>query len=134
MPRVQSESYGVGSHAWMGSTHGTYNARTAKLSADNFNAGEHYPDGFIRSGQPVTAGSDGALAPYTGSGLFEGFVLDDARIEDGETVNVALFDHGRVNVDRLPVSFTVPAAQDDTTTVVYVNASERAGGDTGGDE
>jgi hypothetical protein len=109
---------------WLGSNHGIRNARTEILDISTFTAATHYPDGYIRSGQPV-AKVGGVLVPYdateatvTGAGVLAGFVLTDiplgvtpgATAVATEDFNVPLLDHGRVKVGKLPVTFVAPAA------------------------
>lgn len=69
MPRYSTESFGSGNMAWVGSEHGINNARTAQVNVSAFTAGTHYPDGYIRSGQPVALVA-GLLVPYA-SGVNE---------------------------------------------------------------
>ena len=123
MPKLTTEHYGTGDQSWLGSTHGITNARSVALDPTQFTEETHYPDGYIRSGQPVTIGENGQAGPYTPgeeAGAFHGFVLTD-QVTDGETViSVPLLDHGRVVVSRLPVAeFTAPTAENDKTTFVY---------------
>lgn len=125
MPKLTTEHYGTGDLSWMGSTHGMTNARTVSLDPSKFTKTDHYPDGYLRSGQPVTIGENGLAGPYTPgeeAGDFHGFVLTDQVIEeDSGNIAVPLLDHGRVIVDRLPVSdFTAPDPANDKTTFVYV--------------
>lgn len=128
MPRMTTESFGTGNNAWLGSTHAINNARTEMLDISAFTAGTHYPDGFIRSGQPV-AKVAGVLVPYdateatvTGAGVLAGFVLTDQKVAGTADFPVALLDHGRVIVSKLPVSFVKPAAaaKSAATTIVFV--------------
>lgn len=122
MPKYAVETYGSGDMTWLGSTHGIGNARTTLVDPSKFTKAEHYPDGYIRSGQPVTLDTSGIAGPYTGGEgeTFDGFILTD-QVTDGEATFAApLLDHGRVKVDRLPVAFTKPDAATDQTTFVYV--------------
>ena len=67
MPRMTTETFGTGDQSWLGSDHGIYNCRTVPLNLSLFTAAEHYPDGYLRSGQPlgkVTA--SGLYGPYQG--------------------------------------------------------------------
>lgn len=120
MPKLTTEQYGTGDQTWLGSTHGIRNARTVSLDPSKFTKADHYPDGYILSGQPLTI-TDDVAGPYTGEGDFHGFLLTDQTVVDDETViAVPVLDHGRVNVSKLPVSdFSAPAAENDKTTFVY---------------
>lgn len=133
MPNLRSESFGVSEkQSWLGSAHGIWNARTVRLLVSAF-TGDHAPDGFIPAGTQLTTDAEGAYVPYTGAGVFEGFLRTDQSLLGGdETTNAPLLDHGRVNVDQLPFAFVVPAPENDNTTFVYLNA-ERAGDTTGGE-
>lgn len=128
MPRVQTENYGSGNAAWIGTGHAINNARTEMLDVSAFTAGTHYPDGYIPSGTPV-AKVGTALVPYdateatvTDAGILAGFVLFDQRVVGTEDFAVPLYDHGRVNVDLVPGDFTKPAdtAKLSATTIVFV--------------
>lgn len=126
MPKLTIEHYGTGDQTWLGSTHGINNARTVTLDPARFTKEEHYPDGYLRSGQPLTVTGDVA-GPYVAAGEgeeggdFHGFLLTDQVISD-ESIQIAvpLLDHGRVITAKLPGSaFTIPAADKDKTTFVY---------------
>lgn len=125
MPKLTTEHYGTGDLSWLGSTHGITNARTVSLDPKKFTKADHYPEGYLRSGQPVTIGENGLAGPYTpgeNAGDFHGFVLTDQVIEeDFGNIAVPVLDHGRVVVDRLPISgFTAPDPANDKTSFVYV--------------
>lgn len=128
MPRLTTETFGSGDQSWLGSAHGISNARTEQLDISTFTAGTHYPDGYIRSGQPV-AKVGGVLVPYdategtvTGAGIIAGHVLFDAKVSGASDFSVALLDHGRVIVAKVPGTFAKPAAAAklSATTIVYV--------------
>ena len=128
MPRLKTETFGGGDLSWLGSTHGIANARTEILDISAFTANTHYPNGYIPSGLPVAKVS-GVLVPYdptegttTGAGILAGFVLTDQPVVGTADFAVPLFDHGRVKVAKLPVSFTAPtaAAKRAATTIVFV--------------
>lgn len=63
MPRLKTETIGSGDQSWLGSAHGIENCRTELLNISAFTAATHYPDGYIKSGQPV-AKVGGLLVPY----------------------------------------------------------------------
>lgn len=104
--RVTSEGYSGGDLSWLGSRHGVATARTGTLKASAFT------DEIVRSGTPVTQGEDGLYVPYAGGPEVAptGFVINDV-IVDGADEPVAILDHGRIVVDKLPVEgFTLPTA------------------------
>lgn len=128
MPKIKTETFGGGDLSWLGSDHGIANARTAVLDISTFTAGTHYPNGYIPSGLPVALVA-GVLVPYdategttTGAGILAGFVLTDQPVVGTADFGVPLFDHGRVIVANLPISFTAPAAaaKRAATTIVFV--------------
>ncbi|HIW98914.1 MAG TPA: hypothetical protein H9871_02095 [Candidatus Nesterenkonia stercoripullorum] len=136
MPNLHSESFGVAEKAsWLASAHGIWNGRTVRLLVSAF-TDEYRPDGqFLSAGTPLQENNDGLHVPYAGTGRFAGFLLtDQSVVNTDETINVPLLDHGRVNVDKLPLDFTVPAPGNDDTTFVYLNAAARdSGGGNGGE-
>ncbi len=128
MPRLKTETFGGGDQSWLGTTHGIANARTEILDISAFTANTHYPNGYIPSGTPVAKVS-GVLVPYdategttTGAGVLAGFVLTDQAVVGTNDFAVPLYDHGRVKVAKLPVSFTAPtaAAKRAATTIVFI--------------
>jgi hypothetical protein len=128
MPRYTTESFGSGNMSWLGSAHAINSARTAMLDISAFTPATHYPDGYIRSGTPVARVGD-ALVPYdategtvTAAGILAGFVLTDQKVVGTEDFAVPLFDHGRVKVANLPITFVKPAAAAklSATTIVFV--------------
>ena len=130
--RVKSETFGGGDTSWLGSNHGTDNARTSTLVVANFTAGTHYPNGYIPSGTPV-AKVGGLLVPYdsteattTNAGVLAGHLFTDQAVVAGSgNFAVPLLDHGRVKSAKVPQganAFTVPvaAAKKANTTIVYI--------------
>ncbi len=128
MPRLRTESYGSGNLAWLGSGHAIGNARTETVSVIAFTKATHFPDGYLRSGQPV-AKVGGVLVPYdateatvTGAGILAGHILFDLQVEGQANVAAPLLDHGRVVASKVPGVFVRPAAAAklSATTIVYV--------------
>jgi len=128
MPRLTTETYGSGDLKWIGSGHALGNARTETISVAGFVEATHYPDGFIRSGQPV-AKVGGVLVAYdategtvTGAGILAGHVLFDVKVKGSVNVPAPLMDHGRVIVANVPGTFAKPAAAAklSATTIVYI--------------
>lgn len=118
--RVKSETFGGGDTSWLGSNHGTDNARTSTLVVANFTAGTHYPNGYFPSGLPVNAADEANLKPYTGAtGEALGFVLFDQPIDGQERLAAPVVRHGIVRVNKLPVDFTAPA---DAGSFVFVGS------------
>ena len=128
MPRLSTETITAGNQSWLASTHGIGNARTETIDISAFTAGTHYPDGYIRSGQPV-AKVAGLLVPYdategtvTGAGILAGHVLTDIKVSGTADLPAPLLDHGRVRASLVPGTFVKPAAAAklSATTIVYV--------------
>ena len=128
MPKFLSESIGAGDQSWLGSAHGIADCRTETIDISAFTAGTHYPDGYIRSGQPV-AKVGGVLVPYdategtvTGAGILAGHVFTDQSVVGAADFAVPLLDHGRVKVAKVPGTFAKPAAAAklSATTIVYI--------------
>ncbi len=128
MPRLTTESFGTGNIAWLGTGHSLDGARTETINVSAFTEGTHYPDGYVRSGQPV-AKVAGLLVPYdategtvTGAGILAGHVLFDVKVKGSTNVPAPLLDHGRVIAAKVPGTFTKPAAAAklSATTIVYV--------------
>lgn len=129
MPRLVSETSGVGDQSWLGSTHGIGNARTETVDISAFTAGTHYPDGYIPSGFPV-AEVGGLLVPYditpattTGAGILAGHLLTDFRVAGTADLAAALLDHGRVKTDKIATiltGFVKPLAAKNATTIVHI--------------
>lgn len=127
MPRLSVETYGSGDQSWLGSTHGIHSCRTETVDPTKFTAATHYPNGHIRSGQPV-AKVGGVLVPFNSNGAdgsqnLAGFIYTDQKVVGTAKFAVPLLDHGRVKVGRLSAlvgNFTPPAPAADKTTVVYV--------------
>lgn len=129
MPNLRSEAYGSGDQSWLGSAHGIANCRTETIDVSAFTKGTHYPDGYIRSGQPV-AKVDGVLVPYDATeetvdaaGVIAGHIFTDQPVVDGATtIPAPVLDHGRVKADKVPGTFVKPAAAEklSATTIVYL--------------
>lgn len=99
---VERKSFTNPDLSWLGSRHGVANARPVTLKASAFT------DKDVKSGQPLSVGSDGFAVPFAEGEKLAGFCLDDASVKNGDAA-VALLDHGRVIVENLPVEFTAPA-------------------------
>lgn len=116
MPRLQTESYGAGNFAWLGTRHGINNNRSVMLDISAFDQATHYPDGYIPSGTPV-AEVGGLLVPYdateatvTDAGVLAGHIFTDQKVVGTADFAVPLYEHGRVYTPAVPGDFTVPAA------------------------
>lgn len=124
MPRLREETIGAGDQSWLGSTHGIYNCRTVAPSSAEFTISA-YPTGTVPSGTPIAV-VDGLAVPYDdagndGSEIHAGFLFTDQPVATGAPAEGGwpLFDHGRVNVDKLPVDFD-PTAEGFESTGQFV--------------
>lgn len=117
MPKLVTETIGTGDQSWIGEP-GPWKARSQALKVSAFTAATHYPNGYLPSGTAVakyTSGANsGTWGPYNsggsdGSQLSPLFVLTDTAIAASDVyVNAALLDRGRVNINKLPLTFTPP--------------------------
>lgn len=128
MPKLIEEVYGTGDQSWLASAHGIANCRTETVDISAFTKSTHYPDGYLRSGQPV-AKVGGVLVPYdsteatvTGAGILAGHLFTDQAVVGAADFAAPVLDHGRVKVSKVPGSFSKPAAAAklSATTIVYV--------------
>lgn len=106
--RVKTETFGGGDQSWLGSNHGTDNARTATIVLANFTAGTHYPNGHLPSGLAVNAADEANLAPWTDAAGEElGFILFDQSVDSSDAkFAVPVIRHGIIRTDKLPVAVT----------------------------
>lgn len=119
MPRLRSETLGVGDQSWLGSAHAIWNCRTETVNVAAFTPATHFPNGFIPSGTPV-AKVAGLLVPYdkteatvTGAGVLAGHIYTDQPVVGTQNFAAPLLDHGRVKAAKVPLAggFTAPAAE-----------------------
>lgn len=109
----KSWEYAQADQTWLGSEHGTTNARSVTIVTSTLTPATHYPKGFIPSGTPLaqyTGGPNaGKYTVYTsgganGAGTLTGFLLDSVPIRDSAADAVgALLDHGRIVAAKLPI-------------------------------
>ncbi len=127
---VRTDSVGTDDQSWLGSRHGTNNARTVTLAKAAFTGATHYPNGFLRSGTPLAKYTSGGNAnlygPYTpgatdGSQTFVGFLLTPQSVTSG-TGNIVgpLMDHGRIVEARLPIAIDSAAKTSATGRLIFV--------------
>jgi hypothetical protein len=110
---LQSESFLQGDQTWLGSEHGTTNARSVTIVTSSLTQNTHFPNGFIPSGTPLaqyTGGADaGKYTAYAsgganGAGTLVGFLLDSVPVRNpSRDVVGALLDHGRIVSAKLPI-------------------------------
>lgn len=122
MPNIRDESeFLPGDRSWYDSIHGIANARTEKVDVSTFAAGD-YANGYLPSGTPVAVVSGQAVkynsAGADGSEVFAGFLATDQRVFSSDDIlNSPVLDHGRVRINRLPVTFAVPAKN--ASTIIF---------------
>lgn len=135
--RFTTESFGGGDTSWLGSNHGTDNARTSTFVAANFTALDHYPNGHLPSGLPVNVADEGDVKPWTDAdGEVLGFVLFDQQVPNGDAqFAIPVLRHGTVRLNKLPVEITTATGSADNFVFVGTIASDGGdGGDGGGSE
>ena len=114
---VRTEAFGAGDQSWLGSAHGTNSARTVTIKRSSLVKATHYPDGRLKSGTPLVRGGDGLYTVYAGTGTLAGFLFTDQSVADsGGDIVAPLIDHGRIRLNRLPVT----VAADATTSGQFV--------------
>lgn len=111
---LQSEKFLQGDQTWLGSEHGTTNARSVTIVTSSLTPATHFKDGFIPSGTPLAQYTSGANAgKYTvyasgganGAGTLVGFLLDSVPVRNASRDVVgALLDHGRIVLAKLPIT------------------------------
>jgi hypothetical protein len=115
-----TETWGADDQTWLGSRHGTGNARSITLSftgnvpfvKSNYEEADTYK-GFIPSGTAIAIRTDGRAVPYVhagateGNGVLAGFLLTPVKVPVGNDAVGALLDHGRVRFSRLPSGQTL---------------------------
>ena len=130
-----TESTVTASRPWLLSTYGTETNKTITLDLAQFGAGTYTAaangvPNVIPSGTPlgkVTA--SGLYGPYDsaasdGTQTFAGLLETDTAFNTGSTkVGAAMRIVGDVNVAKLPVEFTVPAAASRTDHIVFSDLS-----------
>lgn len=105
---VKRRNYGADDQSWLGSAHGTNAARTITVDVTTFTAATHYPDGYLKSGLPLSQRENGSFG-LAEEGKLDGFLFTPVAVPDAAAtpVGAALFEHGRVRSSRLPVAVTV---------------------------
>lgn len=132
---ITSDSWGVGSKAWLLHSKGMDTCRSVTLDLSLFTAaGADYTD-FIPSGTAIAeVTASGLYAPYDdtavdGTEVMAGHLFEDVRLADSEgnaftLAGAALFWEGIVRRDNLPAAPTGPgdldaAGEADVTTIRY---------------
>ncbi|TSD68126.1 hypothetical protein [Aeromicrobium piscarium] len=109
MPQLKRESVTTGDQSWVGSGHGIHNCRTSVLDVSAFTKADHYPDGYFPSGLIVNVADESSVKPFTGAtGEVFGVLFTDQTTDGVEDLNVPIFRHGFIKVDRLPVTTNIP--------------------------
>lgn len=103
--QIQRKSWGQDDRSWLGSAHGTNATQTITLDVSSFNKEAHYPEGWLKSGLPL-AKSGNKHVLWTAEADLAGFLFAPVQApEDPATPAAgAILEHGRVNVDKLPVT------------------------------
>lgn len=122
-----TETWGQDDQSWLGSAHGTDNARPATLDRSTFTANTHYPNGYFVSGIPlgkITA--SGKFGPYNdaasdGTQTLVGFLFCavEAGTTDIDPVG-AILRHCFVVESKLPIAVDAAGKADVAGRVVFL--------------
>ena len=127
-----TETTVTASRPWLLSLHGSDMNKTITLDLSKFTANTHYvaaANGLpnrLKSGLPlgkITA--SGLYAPYAsgasdGTQVLAGLLDTETAFNTGSTkIGAALRVHGDVDVDKLPVALTVPAAANRSDSILF---------------
>lgn len=122
---LRTETWQTDDQSWLGSRHGINNGRSVTLSTADFTKATHYPDGFIRSGIPLSDKGDGTFKPWavnaTTPETLAGILLTSVKAPADGTSNVvgAMLDHGRV-VEAKLVGTVDAAGKDSNPHIIFV--------------
>lgn len=109
-------TFGVDDPGWLGSKHGTDCTRSIVLDMASFDAEDHYPDGYVKSGIALAKHTGtGRYVPYVngganGTGTFAGHLYGLTKAKATGKVGAALYWHGAVVEANLPANHGLDAA------------------------
>lgn len=104
---LKSEAFAVDDQSWLASRHGVGEAQSVTLDTSSFTANTHYPDGFFKSGLPLTYNSTSKKYElWATTKPLAGFLFGAVPAPASNTVDIpaAMLDHCKVVASRLPVS------------------------------
>ena len=120
-----TETFGSGDQSWLGSAHGTNECNTFTLDTSAFVG--TFVEGVVPSGVCVgVITATGLLGPYADVGaggldVATGLLFTDVDISAGVDVPCAVYWHGEVIEDNLPVGHGVTtAAKADLTHIHWI--------------
>jgi len=122
-----TETFGNEDQSWLRSKHGTDAAETAVLAIASFTKATHYPEGYIKSGEPlgkITA--SGLYGPYDnaatdGRQTLVGHLFTTQGVrEGGGNVVGAILTHCKVVEARLPHPVDAAGKADVAGSIRYV--------------
>lgn len=122
-----TETFGNEDQSWLRSKHGTDAAETAVLDLAKFTKATHFPNGYVRSGEPlgkVTA--TGKYGPYDGAATdgretLVGHLFTTQGVKDGAgDVVGAILTHCKVVEARLPHPVDAAGKADVAGSIRYV--------------
>lgn len=124
---ISRKSFGADDQSWLGSAHGTNAAQTITVDVSTLTRADHYPDGWIVSGIPLmktgTASGQDLYGLYTDGEdhVLAGFLFTPIKIpaDTSGRAGGALLEHGRVKVDRLPVSVSETAQKTAAGRIIF---------------
>lgn len=125
MPKIKTETLGPGDLSWIGPDSAKA-GRTEWLNTADAAFTPKVVNGVIPSGTALALVS-GQLKPYNSAGsgdaaVLIGFLYTDQPVGVGN-LGVPVFDHGRVDITRLPEVFTVPDPDGDRTNCTFMKGA-----------
>lgn len=104
---TRSQSWGVDDTSWLASRKGLDTCRSVTLDMSTFTKADHYPDGFLPSGLPLTKRANG-LYGLAVAGDLDGYLRGVVHVPDPvpDKAGAALQWEGVVDCRFLPVAVT----------------------------
>lgn len=105
---TEQGNFGLDSREWLGTAHGTQATRTCTIACDDFIGlnigGGVLADGdFLPSGVAITVDADGnAVKTAAAPAVASGHLMSGVTLKAGRKMGVALYEHGKVRVSKLP--------------------------------
>ncbi|MDR2256983.1 MAG: head decoration protein [Arthrobacter sp.] len=104
---IKRRNYPADNQSWLGSATGTTSAQSVALDLSTFTKATHFPDGYLKSGLPLSKRAGGKYGLAETEKL-DGFLFTptDVPADTATPVGAALLVHGIVRTAKLPVAIT----------------------------